>query len=445
MGVGVGNVSVCDAITRGRTVDVAGLNESITVVNLLPSLCKMAEYSIDNQSHTDQEFQFYNQCCGARVGEGEGGEGVAILPVYLLLLLLAPIGITANSLIMVTVYKVKRLRNTTGFFICNLAFADILLILEMILYFVYQQSTSQAVHLNQSRFQEYIFPSFDVFLGSASLLLVTAVSIERGVAVARPLKYPRYLSERRAKIIIIVIWAYCGFFFFLGVLRIWIRSDVYAKMFFFTAATLSFFIPCIFVVTSYNIIVFSALKTMKMEKKICKALVAIAAMNQNREQNGGGGGPNAGPPVPPPPAQTVKNNRCREIKVALKVTTLTCPFVVGWGYFMVCNVYEMAADYEFRGVSNFMILFIPFIVSCLNPLTYIMFTRTLRQGAWLILSRSHAGSKLYRLICLKKEERGGEGPVVRQRLRPQDRVRQMQYGPEQAKYLEKKNMLNTSI
>lgn len=341
--------------------------------------------------------------------------------IYIVLILLSPLGLSANTLIMMTVYKVKRLRNTTGYFICNLAFADVLLIIEMLLYFILNQTN--AMNKTNHRVKKFIFPSIDIFLGSASLLLVTAVSVERGIAVARPLKYPRYLSEKRAKMLVMSIWIYCFILFLFGVLRIWIKNQHYCKIFFYITVTLSFFIPCIFVVTSYNVIVFSALKTMKMEKKICKVIVAISILNDQKLDQ----------------ATTVRPNRCRELKVAIKVATLTIPFVCGWGYFMVSNVYELASSFKFEGMASIMIIYLPYIIACLNPLTYLMFTRTLRQSTWMILSRSNTCMKIFKLLCRKRREKNTE-PPIRARLLPRDRLKQMQFSSQHSKWLESKQV-----
>lgn len=339
--------------------------------------------------------------------------------MYAVLIILSPLGLFANTLIMMTVYKVKRLRNTTGYFICNLAFADVLLIIDMLLFFIFDQTS--AMSKTSSRVRKFIFPSIDIFLGSASLLLVTAVSVERGIAVARPLKYPRYLSEKRAKVLVLSIWIYCFLLLIFGVLRIWIKNQHYCKILFYITVTLSFFIPCIFVITSYNVIVFSALKTMKMEKKICKVIVAISILNDQKLDQ----------------ATTVRPNRCRELKVAVKVAALTIPFVCGWGYFMVSNVYELAASYRFQGMANVMILFLPYIIACLNPLTYLMFTRTLRQSTWMILSRSNTCMKIFKLLCRQRREKPTEQPI-RARLLPRDRLKQMQFTEQHSKWLETK-------
>ena len=155
-----------------------------------------------------------------------------------------------------------------------------------------------------------------------------------------------------------------------------------------------------------------------MEKKICKVIVAISIMNDQKIDQ----------------ATNVRPNRCRELKVAIKVATLTIPFVCGWGYFMVSTVYELASSYKFKGLANVMILFLPYIISCLNPLTYLMFTRTLRQSTWMILSRSHTCMKIFKLLCRKREKRQ-EAPI-RARLLPRDRLKQMQFTAQHSKWLE---------
>ena len=292
---------------------------------------------------------------------------------YVILSLFAPLGLFTNILILMTVYKIKRLRNTTGYFICNLAVADVFVVIQMIVFeLVYR---TKSMHKFSPKVSNYLFPSFDIFIGSASLLHITAVSIERGVAVSMPLRYPRYLSERRSKRVIKGIWLYCIFLFILSIIRIWIDEKyckTYHDVFFYGAVTCSFFIPCVLVLTSYGFILVSALKNMRMEQKISKVIVVISMMdNQNLEQ-----------------VASVGPARFREIKIAFNIAVMTIPFVCGWGFFMICQIYEKATDYQFKGRMNWFIPRVPFILSCINPLTYIMFTRSLRKNSLKVLVKS---------------------------------------------------------
>lgn len=325
---------------------------------------------------TRDELLYHDLCINSTTLSGGVMDPAYQLLTYILLSLLSPIGLFANLLILLTVYKIKHLRNTTGYFICNLAIADVLVIFEMILFFVLNKTG--VMQSADPRARMFFFPTLDVFLGSASLLHVTAVTIERGIAVSMPLRYPRYLNERTANKVIIGIWVYCFVLFILGTLRIWIISQLYEKIFFYTAITLSFFIPCVLVLVSYSFILVSALNNMKMEKKISKVIVVISMMDQeNLEQ-----------------VTSMRPAKFREIKIALNVAVMTVPFVCGWGYFAICHVYEIVSGSDIKGFQNWLIPLVPFIISCLNPLTYLMFTRSLRKSSLVLLSRSRLCKKL---------------------------------------------------
>ena len=384
------------------------------ITHVLPDMCELIRYEVQilNASDTDKN-DFYDLCCSPipsstsntsytnRSGDDEVIRkfcqsasskmlnyyekelfqeicGVEKQPLkfklisYLFLSLFAPLGLFTNILILMTVYKIKRLRNTTGYFICNLAVADIFVIIQMIVFEILYWT--RGMEKFSPQVNRYLVPSFDIFIGSASLLHITAVSIERGVAVSMPLSYPRYLSDSRSKRVIKGIWLYCIFLFILSIIRIWIEAKykTYHDVFFYSAVTCSFFIPCVLVLTSYGFILVSALKNMRMEQKISKVIVVISMMdNQNLEQ-----------------VASVGPARFREIKIAFNIAVMTIPFVCGWGFFMICQIYENATGYQFTGEMNWFITRLPFIVSCINPLTYIMFTRSLRKNSLNVLVKS---------------------------------------------------------
>lgn len=354
-----------------RTVHFYGENETTTDV-IVRDVCNY----MSANPYTREEKLYRELCVNATImSRGILNPAYQML-TYIILSLLSPIGLFANMLILLTVYKIKHLRNTTGYFICNLAIADLLVIFEMLLFLVLNKTG--VMQSANPRARTFFFPTLDVFLGSASLLHVTAVTIERGIAVSMPLRYPRYLNERTANKVIIGIWVYCFIMFILGTLRICIISELYEKIFFYTAITLSFFIPCVLVLISYSFILVSALNNMKMEKKISKVIVVISMMDrENLEQ-----------------VTSMRPARFREIKIALNVAVMTVPFVCGWGYFAICHVYEIVSRSDIDGFQNWLIPLVPFIISCLNPLTYLMFTRSLRKSSVVLLSRSRLCKKL---------------------------------------------------
>ena len=362
----------CDPIPTMILNRTVSANNDSNAAQLIKDVCSYMQYN-----RNSAEEKLYRQIC---VTAGSISDGV-LSPAYrlltfIILSILTPIGFFANILILLTVYKVKHLRNTTGYFICNLAIADLLVIFE--LNFFVTMYTSGAMKSASPRVHEFFFPTLEVVIGSASLLHVTAVTIERGIAVSMPLRYPRYLNDRTANRMIAGIWMYCLLLLIMGLLRIPIVSQNYNLVFFFIAATLSFFIPCILVLVSYGFILVSAMKNMRMEKKISKVIVVISMMDQENLEK----------------VTSMRPARFREIKIAFNVAIMTVPFVCGWGYFMICNTYELITEQWLNGFQNWLIPFVPFVISCLNPLTYLMFTRSLRKSSLLLLSRSKLCKKL---------------------------------------------------
>ncbi|XP_004205690.2 histamine H2 receptor isoform X1 [Hydra vulgaris] len=362
--------SPISSIILNKTLDSSnGINHS-----RIEQVCRLM-----SKNNKPDEEEFYNEFCLSWM-KSEPAEHQIL--TYVLASILSPIGLFANILILTTVYKVKKMQNPTGYFICNLAIADLFVILETLLFHTFYKSGTMSIA--SERVQKFMFPSLDIMLGSASLLHVTAVSIERGIAVALPMKYPFYLSELRAKRLIQGIWVYCTLIFFLSISRIWVVQKFYEETIFFVAVSCSFFIPFVLVTTSYGIIMFSALKSIKMEHSIRKVIAAISRLDDNLLTKA-----------------TVRPPRFREIKITFNVMTMTIPFVCGWGYFMTCSTYEIAANYKFKGFQNWLIMSLPFLVSCINPLTYIVFTRSLRQSSFRVLS--NLCSNIFQRVSYKRK------------------------------------------
>lgn len=290
-----------------------------------------------------------------------------------LMSLLTPLGILANLLIVFTVLQCKKLKTTTGYFISNLAVADLFCILGMIVYLIVRFQMDVEMNYNAL----IIFSSIDVSIGSASLLNVTAASVERAIAVTKPMVYPLILRKERAKKVIGLIWLYCIILFAACCLRIVIKTNTYSSVIFFIAVSLSFFIPCVLVLISYINISAKALNNLQMEKRIQRSMIAVAMLNETKYQQHQN--------------QQRKTSRShpqiRELKLALNLTVMTVPFVFGWGYFMVVNIYEEITRTPLTGLHNWFLNTLPFLISCINPITYLLFTKTLRKEAIKLVAK----------------------------------------------------------
>ncbi|KAK5912045.1 hypothetical protein CesoFtcFv8_001960 [Champsocephalus esox] len=126
------------------------------------------------------------------------------LPVSSVYLLIFLVGLSGNLLTCAVIAKHKKMRNPTNLYLLSLALSDLLVLLFGMPLEVYDL------------WQNYPFPFgeggcyFKTFLFEAvcfaSILNVTALSVERYIAVVHPLK-TRYLStNKHAKRVITIVW-----------------------------------------------------------------------------------------------------------------------------------------------------------------------------------------------------------------------------------------------
>lgn len=111
--------------------------------------------------------------------------------------------IVGNSLVILAVFTSAKLRTTTNAFVCSLAVADLLVGL-MVLPF----SNANEV----LRFWVFgpiwcsVWLAVDVWLCTASILNLVAISFDRYVAISRPFKYHNLLSPKRGKVLVGCVW-----------------------------------------------------------------------------------------------------------------------------------------------------------------------------------------------------------------------------------------------
>ncbi|XP_041985287.1 octopamine receptor Oamb [Aricia agestis] len=144
-----------------------------------------------------------NESACAALLEGvrwEDPVSIASLAVLALIDVLVVIG---NCLVIAAVLCSSKLRSVTNLFIVSLAVADLLVGLAVLPF-----SATREV------FKVWIFGSIwcsvwlavDVWMCTASILNLCAISLDRYVAVTRPMSYPSIMSKKRAKILIAGVW-----------------------------------------------------------------------------------------------------------------------------------------------------------------------------------------------------------------------------------------------
>ena len=116
--------------------------------------------------------------------------------------------LAGNLLVCVAIYRNRRLRTLTNFYLLSLAVADI-----MMGTFAFPFSTV-ASGLGRWPFG-YSYCQFLGFIssvwGQVSTVILTLVSINRYFCVVRPDKYPHYFTRKKTILSIVVVWAFTSF------------------------------------------------------------------------------------------------------------------------------------------------------------------------------------------------------------------------------------------
>ncbi|KAM7282845.1 putative G-protein coupled receptor No9 [Ixodes scapularis] len=125
------------------------------------------------------------------------------LVTFLILGLINVLVIFGNLLVMVAVLCSTKLRTVTNYFVVSLAVADLSvgiivlpysIVLEVLEVWIFGHTWCQ------------IWLAVDVWLCTSSILNLCAISVDRYLAITRPVRYRSLMSSKRAKLLIVAVW-----------------------------------------------------------------------------------------------------------------------------------------------------------------------------------------------------------------------------------------------
>ncbi|XP_010886834.1 alpha-1D adrenergic receptor [Esox lucius] len=113
------------------------------------------------------------------------------------------VAIVGNILVILSVFCNRHLQTVTNFFIVNLAIADLLL---SIIVLPFSASLEVFGCWVFGRVFCNIWAAVDVLCCTASILSLCIISIDRYIGVKHCLKYPSIMTEKKAAVILVVVW-----------------------------------------------------------------------------------------------------------------------------------------------------------------------------------------------------------------------------------------------
>ncbi|CAF3435741.1 unnamed protein product [Rotaria socialis] len=109
-----------------------------------------------------------------------------------------------NLLVICAFFRTRRLQTVTNYFIASLAFADALVAIFVLPLSIYYHQRDHSWQLGLILCDLWV--SSDVLLCTSSILNLTCISVDRYMAITRPLTYTAYRSKFLARIMILLVW-----------------------------------------------------------------------------------------------------------------------------------------------------------------------------------------------------------------------------------------------
>jgi hypothetical protein len=250
------------------------------------------------------------------------------------------LGVLFNGFILMTFIRFPKLRNFTNYFVASLALADMLMvILSPVLFILLFLEKIEFKIGEEVRFNSKLFCSL------ASMLSFACISVDRMLAVAKPL-YHRTLSLSRCIKVIASIWL----FSIIGTAFDYILSDV-VDIFTITCLNfcIAFLIPTVITIISYAII----------------AKVVLGRRNDDLQAANHDG-----------------NNWRLTLRITWKISLVILPAIVMWCIFWLPVLMQAANGREDDIFSHSFIEFlnmIPVLTAVVNPVIFIGMTSGFRN------------------------------------------------------------------
>ena len=167
--------------------------------------------------------------------------------IYTLLALLV---ILSNSLIVIAFKRNNKLRTTTNMFFASLAISDFLVgaisIPSWMYFLIYNLNNSFPSAANMEFRRVYTF--FDVFSALTSIAHLTVISVERNIAISKPLRH-RVIPKCYYQCVLVAAWMYG--MIVAGIFITDFKSDSWSRYRGLLTTTAGFVVPLVIIISMY--------------------------------------------------------------------------------------------------------------------------------------------------------------------------------------------------
>ena len=254
-------------------------------------------------------------------------------------------GLAGNSLICYGYLRYRQLRTQTNFFVLNLAVADLVLICVLISWII------QDILGNPNRkMVGRLLQNTEILCFSASMLNMAAVSVDRYIAVLRPLRYTTLVTRSRAQKTVLVIWLYSLMIAVVGFARYFIES-ISNDIFITALATISYVLPTMVIIFAH----LNIFRVAWLKKKTSSDM--------------------------PPDFDTRRKLLAPRIKLSINTLIILVPMTTAWGVFYGITLFEAHSEetLPLSPIVEFAVALSPYVTAAVDPIVYLLVTRDLRK------------------------------------------------------------------